>query len=145
MSQYTQYRVFNWNNSSGNGIYSLKIFLKDFIYLFDRERKWENTSRCGGGGQQAEGEADCPLSREPHAELDPRTLRSLPELKADASLTEPPRCPQGTVFRLVTGDGLTFFSIPLLKYGGLGVPGSLSPMSAQLLISGSRAPALPCV
>ena len=31
-----------------------------------------------GGGGGAEGEADCLLSREPHVELDPRTLEIMP-------------------------------------------------------------------
>ena len=46
------------------------LFLKDFIYLFERERVYEQ----GGGG--AEGEAD--------SLLDPRTPRSRPKPKADA-------------------------------------------------------------
>ena len=50
------------------------IFFKDFIYSFERER--EST--------KGEEEADTPLSREPHAGLAPRTLKSGPELKADA-------------------------------------------------------------
>lgn len=58
-----------------------ELFFKDFIYLFMRER-------------EAEGEAGSPKSREPDAALDPRTLRSQPELKADAQPTEPPRCPK---------------------------------------------------
>jgi len=37
-----------------------------------------------GGGADGEGEADSPLSREPYVGLDPRTLRSQPEPKADA-------------------------------------------------------------
>ena len=36
------------------------------------------------GEGQAEGEADSPMSRDPDAGLDPRTLRSSPEPKADA-------------------------------------------------------------
>ena len=40
---------------------------KDFIYLYDRERE---------RAQAGEREAGFPLSREPHAGLDPRTLRS---------------------------------------------------------------------
>ena len=42
---------------------------KDFIYLFERERAHKR-------GSGAEGEADSPLSREPDAGLDPRTLGS---------------------------------------------------------------------
>ena len=46
-------------------------FLKDFIYLFDRER---DTAREGTqAGQVGEGEAGSPLSREPDAGLDPKT------------------------------------------------------------------------
>ena len=44
-----------------------------------------------GEAAEGEGEADSPLSREPDAGLNPRTLRSGPELKADASPTEQPR------------------------------------------------------
>ena len=46
---------------------------------------------CANG--EGEGEAGSPLSREPVAGLDPRTLGSGPELKADAQPIEPPRCP----------------------------------------------------
>ena len=47
-------------------------FFKDFINLFEREKEHKQ------GEQQAEGEgeADFLLSREPNAELDPRTLGS---------------------------------------------------------------------
>jgi len=57
------------------------LFFKDFIYLFARER--ERTSRAEGG-TEGEGEAGSPLSREPHAGADPRTLGSGPEPEADA-------------------------------------------------------------
>ena len=57
-------------------------FLKDFIYLFDRERERERAQ--AGGAAETEGEAGSLLSREPDAGLDSRTLRSGPELKADA-------------------------------------------------------------
>ena len=43
------------------------LFFKDFIYLFGRERKREK--ELGG-----EGDADCPLSREPDWRLDPPVL-----------------------------------------------------------------------
>ena len=42
----------------------------------ERENKQEK--------QQAEGEADSPLSKEPNVGLDPRTLGTQPEPKADA-------------------------------------------------------------
>ena len=46
-----------------------------------------------GKGVEGEGEADSFLGREPEAGLDPRTLGSWPEPKADALLTEPSRQP----------------------------------------------------
>jgi len=52
-----------------------KNFFKDFIYLFtnpERETETAGTQAEGVG----EGEAGLPLSREPDAGLDPRTLRS---------------------------------------------------------------------
>ena len=54
-----------------------------------KERERENNH------SEAQGEADSPLSREPDSGLNPRTLRSQPEWKADAQLDEPPRCPLG--------------------------------------------------
>jgi len=53
------------------------FFFKDFIYLFIHERQRERET-------EAEGEAGSPRSREPDAGLNPRTLGSQPELKADA-------------------------------------------------------------
>ena len=62
-----------------------------------RER---DTERAQAGGEaEGEGEAGSPLCREPDMGLDPRTLGSRPELKSDASLTEPPRHPNVAVFR----------------------------------------------
>ena len=49
-----------------------------FICLFDGERE---SAQAGG---VREGEAGFPLSKEPNVGLDPRTLRSWPEPKADA-------------------------------------------------------------
>ena len=46
-----------------------------------------------GAKGEEERETDSPLSREPNTGLDLRTLGSQPELKADAQLTEPCRCP----------------------------------------------------
>ena len=54
----------------GEGIWFL--FLKDFIYLFDRESERAQAGREAVG----EGEAGPPLSREPDAGLNPRTLGS---------------------------------------------------------------------
>ena len=47
------------------------LFIRDFIYLFDRERLQVGRE----AGREKEGGAGSPLSREPHAGLDPRTLR----------------------------------------------------------------------
>ena len=49
------------------------LVFKDFIYLFDRERGTAGEGTQAGG--VGEGEAGFPPSREPNAELDPRTLR----------------------------------------------------------------------
>jgi len=43
--------------------------------------------------EQTEGKAGSPLSKEPDAGLNPRTLGSNPELKAGCLMTEPPRHP----------------------------------------------------
>ena len=51
---------------------------------------WEHKWWGEAGGER---EAGFPLSREPDVGLDPRTLRSRPELEADASLTKTPRHP----------------------------------------------------
>ena len=59
----------------------LFVFLK--FYLFDRERERERERvHRQGGRAEVEGEAGSPLSMEPKAGLDPRTLESEP--KADA-------------------------------------------------------------
>ena len=52
------------------------IFLKDFIYLFMRERERERQRH-----RQREKQAPC---REPDVGLDPGTPGSCPELKAEA-------------------------------------------------------------
>ena len=49
------------------------MLCKDFIYLFESERAHEHR---GGAEGEGEGEAGSPLSREPDAGLDPRTLGS---------------------------------------------------------------------
>jgi len=49
------------------------------VNKLEREKESMN-----GGGVEGEGEADSPLSREPDVGLDPRTLGSWPEPKADA-------------------------------------------------------------
>ena len=52
----------------------MKAFLKYFIYLFDTERETAREGTQAGG--MGVGEAGFPLSREPSAGLDPRTLGS---------------------------------------------------------------------
>ena len=62
-------------------IREMQFFLKIlFIYLTEREAAREGT-QAGGVG---EGEAGFPPSREPDAGLDPITVGSRPEPKADA-------------------------------------------------------------
>ena len=63
------------------------IFFKDFIYLFDRDRQREGEHKQGEWERkkQAPSRAGSPVRcREPDAGLDPRTLGSRPEPKADA-------------------------------------------------------------
>ena len=69
------------------------------VYLFLRERQRQSTSG-GGSGRERETQN---LKQAPGSELsaqsptqasNPRTARSWPELKSDAQLTEPPRCPR---------------------------------------------------
>ena len=51
-----------------NFLFVFVVVFRDFIYLRERERQHKQG--------MAEGGADSPLSREPNARLDPRTLRS---------------------------------------------------------------------
>ena len=60
------------NFSSKHEILAIGIFLKDFIYLFDREKSQVD----GEAGREREREVGSLLSREPHVGLDPSTLRS---------------------------------------------------------------------
>ena len=62
--------------------FTLKIFFLRF-YLFEREQVSKSTSGVGGDRGRPR-EADCLLSKELNVELNPRTLRSWPELKSDA-------------------------------------------------------------
>ena len=56
-----------------------------FSYLFDREREREKAQAWGIAGRGRE--------RSPDAGLNPRTLESRPQQKADGQPTEPPRHP----------------------------------------------------
>ena len=74
----SDWNLFHWPFSSQ--VFLFIYFFKDFIYSFDRQR-----SQVGReAGRERGREASSPLSREPDAGLDPRTLRSWPELKAEA-------------------------------------------------------------
>ena len=68
----------------------------------------------------AEGEGS-PLSRELEAGVNPRTLGSGPDLKADTQLTEPPRCPSLVSFKskTVSGGHLTDFRGSNILYSSL--------------------------
>ena len=61
------------------------FFLRCYLFIWEREREWARG--------RAEGQEDSPLTGECKARLNHRTLRSWPELKADAQPTEPPRGP----------------------------------------------------
>ena len=71
---YTQTCCLKYDFTSLYLLTELIFVFKDFIYLFDRAQ----------AGEVGEGETGSLLSREPGAGLDPRTLGSLPEPKADA-------------------------------------------------------------
>ena len=66
-------------------------YFKYFVYLTYRKRMHKQGEQEAEG--EGQGEAGSPLSREPDAGLNPRTLGSWPEPKANAELIEPPRCP----------------------------------------------------
>lgn len=51
------------------------FFFKDFMYLLDTERERSDHKKAERQAEREE-EAGSPLSREPDAGLDPRTLRS---------------------------------------------------------------------
>ena len=57
------------------------VFFKDFIYLFDRERDSQRDREHKQGEWERKKQAPV---EEPDAGLEPRTLGSRPELKADA-------------------------------------------------------------
>ena len=56
------------------------FFFKDFIYLFDRDRDSQREGTQAGGV----GEEEAGSEEEPDVGLDPTTLGSRPEPKADA-------------------------------------------------------------
>jgi len=56
------------------------LFLRFYLFIWQRQTAREGTQ----AGGLREGEVGFPLSREPNAGLDPRTLGTWPELKADA-------------------------------------------------------------
>ena len=66
--------------------------------MTERERKRESTREERQAERETEKQAGSLLSREPNVRLEPRALRSSPEPKADAELTEPPRHPKPLPF-----------------------------------------------
>ena len=62
-------------------IFFILFFFKDFIYLFDRDRdsQWEREHKQGEWERKKQAPAE-----EPDVGLDPITLGSRPEPKADA-------------------------------------------------------------
>ena len=65
------------------------IFLKDFIYLFMRDTERESQRH-----RQREKQAPC---REPDVGLEPTTVGSRPELKADTQPLSHPGVPEGYI------------------------------------------------
>ena len=99
------------------------FFFKDFIYLFDRQR-----SQVGReAGREREEEAGSLLSREPDAGLDPKTLGSWPEPKAEALTHWATQVPQRFF-------SFSFEIIPnsLKSFTKRGAPGWLSGLSLCL-------------
>ena len=76
-------------------LFSSPLKKKKKIYLFICERDPVGTSRGMGNRRGWESQADSTLALDPDEGLDPRTLRSCPELKSRVGhlTTEPPRCP----------------------------------------------------
>ena len=70
----------------------------------------------GGWGAESEGEADSLLSREPDAGLNPKTLGSWPELKADTQLTELLRHPNKLSLKENNKMLMLAPTIPLKEY-----------------------------
>ena len=58
------------------------FFLKDFIYLREKERESAHRGGRRDRGREGESQAHSMLIAEPDMWLDPRTLRSEPELKS---------------------------------------------------------------
>ena len=91
-------RVFSFlcNLSPSDILHTIWIICYYFSKKILFERQWERErEKHDWGWEGTEGEADSSLSREPDVGVDPGTLRSWPELKADALSTEPLRCPSG--------------------------------------------------
>ena len=63
---------------------TLRIFKKDFIYLFGRECVWEHERVEGVRVGKRGGRSSPPLSKEPHVGLGPRTAGLQPDPKANA-------------------------------------------------------------
>lgn len=64
----------------GHGEMILGFFSRFYSFIWEKEHE----SGVGGEGQRERDKRTRMLSREPHAGLDPRTMRSQPKPKADA-------------------------------------------------------------
>ena len=78
--------------------FTIGTFFFKILLIHLREHEWGEVS-------EAEGEAGFPLSTEPDAGLDPRTLGSWPEPQADTLATEPPKRSKYSTFLCVTNWG----------------------------------------
>lgn len=70
------------------------LFKRFYFFIWQRDTAREGNISRG----EWKREAGSPPSREPNVELDPRILRPWPWRKADASPSEPPRCPKSSNF-----------------------------------------------
>ena len=84
----------------------MRIFFEGFYLFHLRERERQHTWE--GGEAEGEGGTDSLLSRAPNAGLNPRTLRSRSEPKADAQPLRPPGVPplKSVLKPSSEGDGL---------------------------------------
>jgi len=62
---------------------NLFFFLRFYLFIYLTERERDSEHKQGEKQAEAEGEADSPQSRDPDLGLNPRTLRSWSEPKAD--------------------------------------------------------------
>ena len=72
----------DWATQAPSLVYSLHYLKRFYLFIWERDGEHRQTPHWAG----------------PQPGFDPRTLRSWPELKADASSTEPPGCPYSLHF-----------------------------------------------